>query len=186
MQAELDQLDGKPLSDSAKADIEWLKRSRRRDITDEILTEIPKTLYYKLAGSSSHMVQSHAQKYGLPLTDQSIDLYAAIKAFHGLLNKHSKVLDSDSHRVKIEQEKADLEIASVRHKAEILNLELLEKKRQLVPRDDVKSGLQWLSGKLRNLGRKLGTTYGKEAQTMFNELLDDLATEIERGRLRIE
>lgn len=58
-------------------------------------------------------------------------------------------------------------------KAELAEIDIAERKRQLIPRDLTRVWMGRLAGLLRNMGDRLGRRYGKDAQIAVNDTLSD-------------
>lgn len=184
--AELAILRGETLTDIQRADASWLDHIRRKQITGEVLADLPKDIYCQMASQPRSNVDDHAKSFGIPLSGRSVDLFAVIKAFHELIAKNKKALFAGEESNNLKDEKVKFEVASIRRKSELLNLQLKERKRELVNRDEVLEKLSWISKRLRSLGDRIGKTFGPEAQLAVNEFLEEMAIEAEGGKLRIE
>lgn len=185
LRAEINRLRGERILPSAQSDIDWYRRQIRNEVLVEAFVALNKQTYAQMAGRTRPAVETHGKKYGIPLDGTKVDLYRIIKAFHDFLDKNKKILDDAEDVGILAAEKARMEIAQVRRKAELLDLEVLERKRKVVDRNEVISKLVWVSEKLRSLGERLGKIYGQEAQLAVNEYLEEMALEAESGKLRI-
>jgi hypothetical protein len=181
--AELTEARGEYVTPEQAKHIQWIREERRQAIIDEILVAMPKGLYCQLAGVSQHKVDAHAGKFGLPLKGKTLDMYQVIKAFHDFIAANMKTLSaSDDMRI-LNLEKIQQQVDEARRKAELSEIEIQERKNQIVPRAEVRAKLAWLTGKFRKLGDRLGKSHGPDAQLAVNEFLDDIAEEVRHGNL---
>ena len=185
LKAEIAALKGERLLPSQTDDITWYRKQIRDELLIEAYIAVTKQTYCQMAGRTKFVAEDHGKKHGIPLDGSKIDLFRVIKAFHDFIDRNKKVLDDSKEIGNFAAEKAKMEIAQVRRKAELLDLEVLERKRKLVDRKEVVSKLVWVSEKLRSLGERLGKTYGQDAQLAVNEYLEEMALEAESGKLRI-
>lgn len=185
LKAEIAQLKGERLLTSQAEDIDWYRREIREEVLAESLLALNKQTYCQMASKSRATIDDHGRRFGLPLNVPKIDLFKVIKALHDLLEKHKKTLENADDATNLAAEKIKMEVAQVRRKAELLDLEVLQKKKKLVDRNEVIGKLVWVSEKLRSLGERLGKVYGQDAQLAVNEYLEEMALEVESGKLRI-
>ena len=75
-----------------------------------------------------------------------------------------------------------------KHRARMMELQVLEKEEELIPRARCREGILRLAGLLRAMGARLQRAYGPHAQEMLNETLDEfqgvVLTEFSPGRRR--
>lgn len=185
LKAEIAALKGDRLLASQAEDLQWYRRQIREEVLVESYLAMSKQLYCQMAGRTRWVVEDYGRKYGIPLDGTKVDLYKVIKAFHDFIDANKEVLENSKDVGSVAAEKAKLEIAQVRRKAELIDLQVQEKKKALVDRKEVASKLVWVSEKLRSLGDRLGRIYGQEAQLAVNEYLEEMAQEVEGGKLRI-
>ena len=58
-------------------------------------------------------------------------------------------------------------------KAELLEMEVLQRKRALLPRDDLRNSLGILASMIKQKGEQLCRRYGPDASVFFSDLLED-------------
>jgi hypothetical protein len=181
--AELTEARGEYLTPDQVKLIQWIREERRKATIEEILLAMPKGLYCQLAGVSQHKVDAHAGKFNLPLKGKTLDMYQVIKGFHDFIASNMKTLTAADDIRDLNREKIQQQVDEARRRAELSELEIQEKKNQVVPRAEVRAKLAWLTGKFRKLGERLGKSHGPDAQLAVNEFIDDISEEIRYGNL---
>lgn len=170
---------GKKLSREETRDCEWLSAIRRREAVRETLRALPKGWYCELAGRQQKVVDETARRYGLPLTGDKVDLYAAVRALHDLVAENSSVLTAEGG-ANWAQEKLVQQTETLRVKRRLAEVELQLRQSELIEVADLRQRTAWLSDRLRKFATQLGRRHGREAQQMANDFFAGLAEELDR------
>src|SRR3990167_816588 len=161
---------GEKLSREQVCDRDWLQARGRDAQLRESLAAVPKGLYCQLAARQQKGIDEHGRRHQLPLLGSEVDLFAAIKAFHDLLARHSRALLSAGEG-DLFSERLRGQIDHLRTKRRLLDLEIEQKQDTLVSRDELRELLTWWQQRLRAFGELLGRRYGREAQQALNDFL---------------
>lgn len=170
------------LTGRQRSDLEWWRRQQSDESVRQVFRALPKKLYCELSGRQPKVINEQASRYGLPLSGSTLDLFEVIAAFHNFLAVNAKKFGKDE----VFSLKANEELANLRRKGQLLEIELQERNSQWVSRIEVQSGLAWLVGRLQTAAESIGVAAGKESQKLFNDLLEAIAVEIENGHLDFE
>jgi ABC-type phosphate transport system auxiliary subunit len=171
---------GEALSGPQRADLAWYRKSESERIVEEALADLPKKIYCKLSGRQVKVINEQAERYGLPIGESTVDMYAAVEAFHDFLADNARSFGEDDD---LRAEKIRKEIAVLERRAKILDGEIKQQKSLYIEKSDLHRRLTWLVGKLNNLGERIGKIGGADCQIAVNEFLEEMATEIESGHL---
>ena len=124
------------------------------------------------------MVDEQARRHQLPILGAEVDLFAVIKSVHDRLARYSHSPDGDEDLV---SERMRGQIAHLRTKSRLLDLEIERKQDTLVGRDELRALLTWWEQRLRAFGALLGRRYGREAQQALNDFLATSAVDPNRS-----
>lgn len=183
--AALKQHRGEKLLAKDRADLAWHRKKQAESIIDDAMKEIPKKTYIKLSGRATKILNEQSTTYDLPIGGPTVDLFATIRAFHDLLAKRARALTGNDDHDGLKKAKLKGEIEVLERRAKILDGEINQQRAKFIERSELRRRLAWLSGKLADLGERLGRVGGTDAQLAANEFLEELATEIEGGNLAI-
>lgn len=161
---------GAKLTREELRDVEWLQARERDELLRECLAAIPKGLYCQLAGRQQKVVDEQARRHQLPLLGPDVDMFAAVEAFHDFLAKPAIAQASDGDE-DLFTERLRGQIAHLRTKSRLLDLEIEKKQDTLVSRDELRELLASWEQRLRAFGQLLGRRYGREAQQSLNDFL---------------
>lgn len=184
--AQLDQIRGRKLTRQQDADLKWYRRKQREEIIDETLACLPKKTYAALAGRDIKVINDQADRYGLPIGDSKVDLFAAISAFHDFIKKNGRLLSADPEKQSLAQQKLQEEIEVLQRRRKIYDAKIKQAGNKLIEREDVRDRLAWMVGEFTKLSERLGKSFGRDAQIAVNEFLDGLVEEIQSGRLNVD
>lgn len=179
---------GEPLSQRESRDLTWWEKEQRDRVVDDLLTTLPKGIYCDLAGRQQKLVDEFAERYGVPCDGPTVNLYRAVNAMHDLIveNAHLLAADMDEDQVKLQHEKLRQEVLQLQKRNERLAIQIEADRGEVVYKSELREALSWLSLRLRALGRQLQKSKtGNDAQKTLNEFLEQLAKEIEVGRLAV-
>ena len=118
----------------------------------EYLQGIPKGEYEAMAGRARQVLDSQAERWGLPFSGETVDLAAVIRAFHDFVGKHGQAIRA-AERMKSETKdisKAKFRLYLAKAKREELAYD--RDRAVLVPMDVVEEVLVDMAGVLRRLG----------------------------------
>lgn len=181
------ELRGTPLTIKEAAFVNSFISRQKVSYRNELLREVPKTIYCDLAGRRNKSIDEFGIKYSIPINGPVINLFAAINALH------SKVIElaatatelDDVDEIELEREKLKQEIVKLKRQSEILDIDIKTRMKELVSREDVADRLSWLSGQLQALGSRLHRVGGSESQLALNEFLENMAVELDGGSLSL-
>lgn len=171
---------GQKLTTGQKSDLTWYQKQQAETIVENALADLPKKIYCKLSGRQVKVINEQAERYELPIGEATVDMYAAVAAFHDYLADHARAFGNDED---LRAEKIRKEIAVLERRAKILDGEIKQQKSLYIEKADLHRRLTWLASKLQTLGERLGKTGGAECQNVVNEFLEELAEELESGHL---
>ena len=182
----LKQAQGKSLSLRERRDVAWHEELERSRHVADWQAAIPKGEYCRLADRQHKLIDDAAKTYKLPLGDAFIDLRAALKAIHDFIAANAYRLRDPTAGLELSELKARrLEQEVIRADQEIAlgELKLKREHGDLIHRADLQQALVTISAKLRTIGKSL-SRIDQAAVTAFNEGVEALAKEIEKGSLR--
>lgn len=182
--AQLRQLEGQTLTRQQIRDVAWLDNHLRRSYVDAWKVAVPKGEYCDLASRQHKLVDDAADNYNLPLDRPTINLRDALTALHDLVaaNAHRLNSDLDGDREELEEEKLRQQIIGLERDNERKLVELQYTRGDAIPKAALRDALVGLSARLRTLGQTLARI-SPEARATFNDFLQALADEIEKGDL---
>lgn len=173
---------GEALTSGQRSDLAWYKKQQAETIVEEVLADLPKKTYCKLSGRQVKVINEQAERYGLPIGDATVDMYAAVAAFHDFLADHARVFGEDED---LRAEKLRKEIAVLERRAKILDGEIKQQKSQFIEKADLHRRMMWLATRMQSLGERMATIGGRECQQAVNDFLEEIAREIENGYLAV-
>lgn len=141
---------------------------------------IPQKHWREMSGRQTKVIREQAERYGIPFGGSKIDLPAVVRALHKFLATNARrlaVADGEDPLMAGVNSPALEEYRRAR--AKLAELDLLERKQVLLPRDQIHEGLGRITSVLRMAGDALQRQYGPEAQRILDEALDDAQREID-------
>ncbi len=171
---------GQKLTRDDQRALDWQDRETRERHILEGLRAIPKGLYCQLAARQNKVVDDAATRHGLPLLGATVDLFAAVRAFHDLVAKHAGVLTA-AGGADWQQEKLKQQIETLKARRRLLESDIARRRDELIARAEVARRAEWLAGRLRQLAEQLGRRHGRDAQTLANDFFATLASDLEHG-----
>lgn len=182
----LKRLSGKPLSTREERDVAWYEESERHRHVTDWQSAVPKGEYCKLSGRQHKLIDDAAETYGLPLGQSYINLKDALTAIHDFIAANAYRLRDPNAGLEFSELKARrLEQEVIRADQEIAlgELKLKRENGDLIHRADLQQALLTIANKLRMMAKSLARV-SPEAVNIFNEGVESLAKEIEKGTLR--
>jgi len=144
---------------------------------------IPKKHYRELSGRSAKVLLDQARRYGIPLAGRTLDLAKILTAFHDLLAANKHILAGQNEDPLLAGASQSLRDAYTRQqirekdaKATLAELEVAERRGQLVDREAFRATMGPFFGILRDADHRLQREFGPRAHEIYIEALDE-ATE---------
>ena len=144
----------------------------------QVYESIPKKHWQQMSGRQPKVLNEQATRYGIPFGGRTIDLPSVVRALHDFLADNARKLASDDGSAN-GRETPDQR----RHRAasaDLLELQVAERRGQLLPRDRAHEMLAQIAIILRAAGESLRRQFGREAHAVLTEALDDAEREIKR------
>jgi phage terminase Nu1 subunit (DNA packaging protein) len=150
------------------------KRKQAEELEFAKMLDIPRRFYNKLSGRQNNTLQQQADRYGLPLRGERLNLQAICTAFHDLLR-------DNAHRLAAETGSGDGDMSGPSSKAleryrderaRMVKLQREAYEGTLIQREDVRAGFGMLAERLRQAGEVLQRQY-PGAEEILNEALED-------------
>lgn len=185
----IERIEGVELSQRKDADVRWLEKRILDEQSRQLLAAMPKGLYCQLSGRRHAQVDDLAAKHRIPIDGPQIDLFAAMRRIHDILSetraRGAVDEEPDGDFADLEKQKLKEEVKNLIRKNELLLHQIEEERGTVIPREEIRDRLQWLSTRLRALGaqfRKCKT--GADAAEKLNVCLEQIAAEIAEGQLQ--
>jgi hypothetical protein len=177
--------EGKTLTRQQSRDIAWLKKQESDAAVASWIEAVPKGEYCLLAGRQHKLIDDAARQYDLPLGQATIDLAKALTAMHDLIASNANRLKSaiEGDRDELEEEKLRKQIEKLAIENEKLTIALERDKGLTISRAELREALTAVSAMLRERSRAFARM-GADARKLWNDTMEDIATEIEQGRLK--
>jgi hypothetical protein len=201
LRAKLAAAEGKKLTQAQARDLAWYDKQATEDTITAALGAIPKGVFCQLAGRQQKVIDEQADRYDLPIDGPTIDMFAAIKAYHDLITANARFIRpaddaeladagglsvEDARHHDLQTEKLRQEVIKLRQSNERLAIQVTRDRGDSIDRRTLREMLAWLSTRLEGLGQQLRRAAdGTEAQKTLNEFLDHLADECDQGVLRV-
>lgn len=152
------------------------ERQREAVALESAIRACPKKLYTQLTGRQSKVLLEQADRHQLPLHGNTVDLAAVLRRFHDILadNRHliGKAQPSDDDL--LEGPPSDAQERYRRLRGDLLEIELAERRRQLIPREDVSNIFVQLADILRQAGERLRDHHGHDAADLLNDAIESI------------
>lgn len=201
LKAKLAEAEGKKLTQAQARDVAWYDKQLAESIITDAMREIPKGVFCQMAGRQQKVIDEQADRYDLPIDGPTIDLFAAIKAYHDLITANARFIRpaddaelvdagelslEDAMHHDLQTEKLRQEVIKLRQSNERLAIQVTRDRGDSIDRRSLREMLAWLSTRLEGFGQQLRrASDGAEAQKTLNEFLEHLAEECEKGVLRV-
>lgn len=177
---------GEKLNRTQQRDLTWWEKSSTDKAIDDWIDAVPKGDYCSLTGRQHKQIDDAARLYDLPLDGPTINLRDALTSLHDFIASNAPRLRSanlDGDVSELEEEKLRQQIAKLQIENDRLLIMLKRDKGESIDRVQLASALAEVVAVLREYGRAF-ERIGHEARTLYNQMMDSLAVEIESGRLR--
>ncbi len=169
-----------PTKNELRAFRRW---QRERDERDRwrFYGAIPQKHWVRMSGRSCKVLREQSERYGIPFGERDINLAAVARALHDFLS---------SNRARLAADNGDGEMAAGppsaalerwrRAKASMAELDLQERRNQLLPLDKVHEALGRLCAIMRTAGETLQRQHGPDALKILDDALDDYERQISK------
>lgn len=181
-------LRGETLSRTQIRDVTWYEKLQRRQIVAEYVRAIPKGEYCDLTGRQQKLVDDAARNYDLPIGGSTIDLADALTAMHDLIadNAHRIRGDNDPNdRVELEMQKLCEQIRVLRNTGTKGEVEIERLRRESIRVAEIMPALIEVAASLRQKLEPIAKL-SPDNRKLINDALENLAIEIEDGRLSLQ
>lgn len=167
-QATARQAAGEKLTREQRAALRRHNKREQDGLREAAYNACPKSAYQRLSGRQTKILHDQADRYGLPLRGATIDLAAVLRRFHDLLAEHGGKITADP-------DEADSPALERKREAEadLKELDLAERRRELVHRDLMRQQLAAIAALLRRAGEQLERKHGPAAKQLLVQALDD-------------
>lgn len=170
------QVGRRPTRDQAAA-LKRVTRVREEEEQRRACEAIPQKLWREWSGLQTKQINEQAARYGIPFGGAVINLREVVYRLHRFLAENAILLARDEEETDTGASEA---LEKWRHeKYLIARIERQRLEQQLLPRDAIHEGLTQIASILRRCGETLGRSYGLDAQTLFEEALDDCQRVVE-------
>jgi len=149
----------------------------------ENLLHIPKHVYRRMSGRETKILHVSADRHALPLRGRYLNLPDIIRRFHDILAEHSDAIRKSKEARVIDVAPGDSPNLERQRAAtaDLRELELAQRRGELVPRDEMHRRLMRMSSILREGGMRLRRDHGEAPYGVFKECLDVFTEEVERA-----
>ena len=150
-------------------------------ITSKNNGAIPQQAWIQWSGRRERTIEAQAERYGLPLADDSIELRLLVPRAHDLLDRNAEHLAGDvgGDPLLVGGDSPALERYRAA-RAESLRLDRRLREEDLLDRRRAHERLGQAAGILRGAAETLQRQYGPEAHAVLAEALDDAVAEVQR------
>ena len=133
-----------------------------------------------MSGRQAKVVNDQARLYGIPLLGRTIDLVEVIRWIHDWLAENASKLaaiEAGEDPLMSGTDSPALERYRLA-RAQMVELELAERRGDLIRRDHLREGLARYARGVRATGDSLRRQFGKDAHDLLNEHLDDAERDV--------
>jgi hypothetical protein len=175
---------GEKLSRDEENALKKLREARDKSERERLCSRVPKKVYREWSGHRQHKVlDEQAERYGLPVLGDTVDIRAVIKWLHEFLAKQKyRLLADDDDGVGMpastEVERVQIELIKVRTDRERVKLEA--DLGELVRVSIVRAVLLQLASQLRAAGDRAERDYGRDARDLLNGVVEAVAAGIRK------
>lgn len=141
---------------------------------------IPQKHWRQMSGRQTKVLQEQAARYGLPFGGRTVSLPQVVRALHEFLAANARRLAPDDDDL-LQADVSSPALERYREERALLaRLDRREREGTLVPRHQVRDGLERIAAILRAAGDQLQREYGAGALELLSDALDDAQREIDR------
>lgn len=172
-------LDGEELTPAEISEVAWLKIQHFR----QMATNLPKGEYLALADIEHKQVDRHARSFGFTaLIGKNVNLFLVIRRFHQFISENNKKIkqidEAQTAKKTAETRKIEIQI-------ENMEIDLQQRKNELIARKSVREALTWLASQFSAMAEDVGRRHGAGPQSAINDFLKIMGREIESGKLKV-
>lgn len=147
----------------------------------DLARNCPKVVYEALSGRQTKILHDQARRYGLPLLGPTVDLSRIAEWLHqSIADGRWRIVDPESDEAMMGGENSPALERWRAHKADLAEIELMERRREIFRADAVRQGLAILAGLMRGAGERLVHKCGEAAGRIFNDMIEDFERQTER------
>jgi hypothetical protein len=179
LEAKLKQARGHVLTTSEASLVKRYDEAVVIEVREDLVLNMPKGVYCKLAGRHQRVVDDQAVRYEMPIDGPKIDLYQVLKRFHDILGEWGPTIrELQGEEGSLRTEKLRKEIELLERRSKSIELDIKNKQNEFIDRATLRIRMEWFSNKLRSFSEKLGRRFGGDAQVLFNTLLTQIEEEL--------
>ena len=179
LKAKLKQAEGNVLTSSETSLVRRYDEAIAIEVRDDLLLNLPKGVYFKLAGRHQRVVDDQAVRYEFPVDGPKIDLFQVVKKFHDLLGEWGPTIrELQGEEGSLRTEKLRKEIELLERRSKSIELDIKNKQNEFIDRATLRIRMEWFANKLRSFSEKLGRRFGGDAQILFNTLLTQIEEDL--------
>jgi len=141
----------------------------------EYYRTIPQKHWREMSGRQTKVIAEQASRYGLPFDGPFVCLPDLARALHDFLAANARRLAADPDDPFADDSDSPALERWRAAKADLADLDLAERRRQLVPREQIHTLLGQIANLLRSAGDDLQRHHGPDAHAILDEALDDAA-----------
>ncbi len=165
-----------------QAAIRKLERQREEEQRWQYYRTVPKKHWNAMSGRANQVLKKQVETHGIPLEGATIDLTKVVRWLHDFLaaNRIKLMRDEDEDAALMAGEGPAIERWRLA-KAQIAEIELEEKRKRLLPLDEIHRGLARSASIMRRAGERLERLFGPDARKLFDEAIDNAIRVAESG-----
>lgn len=161
----------KPTRDEAQA-LARIQKKQKEELWTTGLKAIPLRVFCALAGRKPNQVRQQAQRYGMPISGDTVDLYQFLAWVYDDIAKNARSPGGDESSEESQLNKN----REIDYQRKLLKLQ--QESEQLIPRVVVHEGFSKLASHLKRFFEALQRECGVEYYDQGMEVLDDCRREI--------
>jgi hypothetical protein len=158
----------KPTREEAAA-LKRVRKNQEEKLRWQYYETIPQKHWTEMSGRQPKVLKEQEAATGIPCGGSLISLPAVVRKWHDLLatHKYDKEIDEFAGASQ------DVKDEHVRLKNVLLNMDIDERKKELIPRAEMHKALGEFAKFIRDLGESLYQEFGAEAQRSVEHALED-------------
>jgi hypothetical protein len=170
---------GESLTVREQTALKRYEKERDENLRWKHYASIPQKHWRRMSGRQTKVINEQAALYRIPFGGPTINLPEVVKSLHDFLAANARKLSADDDLLGSGVPSPALERYR-EERAAIAKLDRLERERQLVRRDDVRTGLARIANILQAAGDLLAQHHGPAAAEIISEALSDAELEVDR------
>lgn len=143
---------------------------------------VPKKRYHEWSGKSPQTVANHARTYGIPVEGKTVDVRGVVRWIHQFFVKYKDRLpslvaddfDPSGEFGDLRDKSLAKQIEVLERRVALLDMDIEDRKQELLPRAEVHETLSYIAHQLRSLGDIYAREFGNRAVDLLNQRLDDI------------